>query len=56
MLLTADIYEIIQITLESYKKEAKKTINLIEVNFAQTNFNLYWLHFSIVPPLDKISN
>lgn len=51
-----DFNDILQIALESYEEENKNDDTLIEVLRDLANFNLFWSHNSLVPPMDKISN
>lgn len=51
-----DFNDILQITSASYDDEGKNDDTLIEVLRDLANFNLFWSHNSLVPPMEKISN
>ena len=51
-----DFNDILQIASSNYEDEGKNDDSLIEVLRDLANFNLFWSHSSVIPPMDKISN
>ena len=51
-----DFNDILEIATANYEEENKNDDTLIEVLRDLANFNLFWSHGAVVPPMDKISN